>query len=636
MNCKNNKWIIFAIIFGVLAHLLMSINTPVTMVADGNYDDQLYMKLAAYILGGQWLGPYDGQTLQKGIGTPLYLALVSAFGISFRVAQSLTYSLGVTFVALALRQLGASRRVVWGAWAMALLSPHFWDDENTRISRDVMLGTLTLWMFGFGLWMIHRQKQKSSYAWVWGLIAGFFWGWHWATREESPWSIAPMVIIGALSVWVLTKQKTAPLTRYSGALALISGFLLFGLWNHTMNLWWYKTFDSIEVRQKEFNYGYSALARILPKPKHPWTVVSKANIAKLRTVSPTFDKIMTAFPEELVNFMCFDDACKGEYSSGWWMSGLKTAAYKSGLTPNAVEAKKVWLQVADEVNSACDRGEIQCGPWRKTLIPEITWSVAWQTFLLATKNLGIILDYSVFHFDPQPSRGSPYLQKFFADMLNVPLVFERTGEVLRVQVELPAPATSVSVEEAIAEDPRGISVYPLPAHTGESKTNYRAEIHYSVPCPECKIVFRSGTAAWTVPLVSLQNTNRWSEKGITATVEHRFSGHDNKFLPQFARAKLITKLQYGWLAVYKVLIYLWTAFGLFWLFKILRTSRRRWVTISFAGICLLAIYGRLGVLALTEVTSMYTTTPLYFAPLYPLLVLWPAFVFDFANSRETT
>jgi hypothetical protein len=28
------------------------------------------------------------------------------------------------------------------------------------------------------------------------------------------------------------------------------------------------------------------------------------------------------------------------------------------------------------------------------------------------------------------------------------------------------------------------------------------------------------------------------------------------------------------------------------------------------------------------VTSMRTSTPLYYAPLYPLLFLWPAFIFS--------
>ena len=64
-----------------LFRLVWQTNTPLNIWWNAGHDDGLFMRLAANISSGRWLGPYDQFTLMKGPGYPLFLALSAANGL---------------------------------------------------------------------------------------------------------------------------------------------------------------------------------------------------------------------------------------------------------------------------------------------------------------------------------------------------------------------------------------------------------------------------------------------------------------------------------------------------------------------------------------------------------------------------
>ncbi len=619
------KYII--VLIGLALHVLISLNVPLTLLADNNVDDQLYMKLAGYMLKGAWLGPYDGLTLQKGIGAPLFIALSAAFALPFRLFLSLSNGLAISFLALGLRRLGASKKWVWAAWAMAIFSPHYWDSESQRVSRDLILGVLSTALIATLIWMIYLQKIHRARFWVWGLAAGGVWGWLWMTREESVWSLLPVGLLCLVSFQIQPGRRFWQ--RGLGIAMVGIGFFSFMAANSAANLWKYGTFDTIEVWQEEFKDAYGSLARVLPAPPHREIVVSLANIEKIRKVSISFDRLMTFFPKSMANFGCQEKICKGEYSSGWWMTGLRIAMSESGMGTSGATAKVAWRRISDEVNRACETSQLECGPWRRTLVPAVSPLIAWQAFLLGTKNFFKMLDYSGFTYEVRAARGSPYLIQVFSDLLSSPAVPNLRDLVLRAELHSPEKAQLLSIDTPTEQTSAILTT--LDSKSVDHGFLQRLELRIPVTCDSCVLKFKSENLNFGIPIVWAATPNATPipvPEGVRFSILRAFSAEYTDFLPVLARAKIaflvVEKLR--WL--YQYLIYIWLALGLFAAVRFRPRRSPRWTHAIYWGLFLvpfLSVYARLGIFALVEVTSFKTTYYIYFLPLYPLLLMWPAF-----------
>ena len=64
---------------------------PVVGYAHAGHDDELFLRLAEYIVNGQWLGPYSQFTLMKGCGYPLFIAGVFKLGLPLPLAEHSFY-----------------------------------------------------------------------------------------------------------------------------------------------------------------------------------------------------------------------------------------------------------------------------------------------------------------------------------------------------------------------------------------------------------------------------------------------------------------------------------------------------------------------------------------------------------------
>ena len=85
-------WLWAAILVTVLKLWLTNSQT-VFAIGPAFHDDQLFVKLAAHIINGEWLGPYDQFTLAKGPIFPLFIAATFWIGLPLIFAKQLFYQL---------------------------------------------------------------------------------------------------------------------------------------------------------------------------------------------------------------------------------------------------------------------------------------------------------------------------------------------------------------------------------------------------------------------------------------------------------------------------------------------------------------------------------------------------------------
>lgn len=135
---------IVIVVCASLLSLWIRTGVPAYIIAGARYDDQLFIRLARFILIGQWLGPFDNTTLVKGVGYPIFAALAFAMGVPLKMAETVLYI--ATSIAGASLVVRLSRSHLIGAvlFLALVLNPVLWGNELARVIREGIYVSLTL------------------------------------------------------------------------------------------------------------------------------------------------------------------------------------------------------------------------------------------------------------------------------------------------------------------------------------------------------------------------------------------------------------------------------------------------------------------------------------------------------------
>jgi hypothetical protein len=83
-------WVIITAL--ILGKLWLTNAQKMCALPHNRHDDQLFIRLAASLIQGQWLGEYDNLTLAKGAFYPIWVALSFWLGVPLVLAQHLLYA----------------------------------------------------------------------------------------------------------------------------------------------------------------------------------------------------------------------------------------------------------------------------------------------------------------------------------------------------------------------------------------------------------------------------------------------------------------------------------------------------------------------------------------------------------------
>ncbi|MEI6161467.1 MAG: hypothetical protein WCP77_16645, partial [Roseococcus sp.] len=189
---QQRRWLI---LYGLTLSLFAWIwaAMPVMAIPDAFVDDALFVRNARLMLSGQWLGSYNQITLAKGVGFPLWLALLAAIGIPTLLGQALLYAGAALLVVRGLSRWIRSEAALFAIWLILLCNPALYAVATMRIMREGFYTPSLLLIFGLILWWVRLSGGKPwarlPLAGALGLSLGVF---H-LTREESVW-ILPFLL----------------------------------------------------------------------------------------------------------------------------------------------------------------------------------------------------------------------------------------------------------------------------------------------------------------------------------------------------------------------------------------------------------------------------------------------------------
>jgi hypothetical protein len=202
------------------------------------------------------------------------------------------------------------------------------------------------------------------------------------TREEGLELVPPLAYLAAAALIHCVRDRVSP-ARSLILAGLVAGTALAGVgvvrWRNHKE---YGLWDIVDLKQREYREAYGALSRVLPEPSQRHVPVSREALAKAAEASPAFARLLRLFNPAWAEHGCLMEgmkSCDGELRGGWFRFALRDAAAKAGCYASAAAARGCYRTIADEVNSACEKGRLSGLPPRDSWVPPWRGRYAAQT-----------------------------------------------------------------------------------------------------------------------------------------------------------------------------------------------------------------------------------------------------------------
>ena len=341
-----------------LCALQLALATP----AFSPIDDILMFEMARNIREGNWLGEYGYLTLGKHSFFALWLAFLNVLHMNFLVGGQLLYAAACLVLLAAVKPLfrtNAARGLVFLA---VLWLPASWAQFTLRVYRDNIYPALVLLALGGLVGAFCRFAQPAKKAVPYYVVAGAALAAAWLCHEDNALLLPFVGCAAAVYLVFLFTSKTAGQKRAKLALLLLPLALWAGgitAWK-AMNYRYYGRFIVSDFSQGEFADAMGALTRVAPDAQQRYIPIPYQTRQMLYEISPTF-ALLQPYIETTHNYERYGLAHRSEFMANGihWM--LREAAANAGVYATPETARAFWQAVADEVNAACDAGEVPAG-----------------------------------------------------------------------------------------------------------------------------------------------------------------------------------------------------------------------------------------------------------------------------------
>jgi hypothetical protein len=416
-----------------LASLWLRAAFPIYAIGSAGHDDLLYVRMAASIGSGHWLGGYSNLTHAKGAAYSMFLALNHFTGLPIKFSEQVLYlSVALLFSAI-LGRIYQSRSAMLATFVLLALIPTPWNPGvGGRISRDFFCGSLALllvvlavrcFVLGQLPQVAEELREKRRSLKLLGLVAGIFW----LTREEAVWLFPSLTIIGAFWLWSRrqTLRPWRPTVNFV-ALPIVTALLVVGA-DNSVNYVKYGVFRNNDFRSADYLGAYGAVSRIKHDQWQRYVVFPKDARERAYRFSPAMQELRPHL-EGSIGDIWRNAGCRQleiapctEILGGWFMFALRDSVAAAGHYSSARDAQSFYRRLAAEIDAACDQNPGECLPQRATMAPPWrdhyltdTLYASWQVFrTLVTLGGG--------HAYVEASVGSAEQLALFASVTNGPL-----------------------------------------------------------------------------------------------------------------------------------------------------------------------------------------------------------------------
>ena len=633
--------IIIAILSVVKLWLVAAI--PLVAIGAASRDDRLFLSLAHSLAQGEWLGVYNQLTLVKGPMYSIWLAFNFYLGLPLLFAQHILYLCAGLMLVIALRKVVKHSFILIFIYALVIFSPHL--EVITRVVREGIYPALSMLVLAGLIGLYTNRSNKLINFGLWATFLGIVLTALWLTREEGVW-IMPSVVLMIAYVLFLTYRTEQLSSAFSKrtAICLLPLLILFGglqlvsFFNQT----YYNTYTAVEVKSESFLSAYGALSRV----KHPnwkrYLPVPREVRQSIYQVSPAFKELQHLLENKLIkqhNHGChlYPETC-GDIAGGRFMWALRDAVALAGYYKSGDVAERYYLRLATEINTACDKGILDCLPEeRATLISPLTQAhlkPILEAFWRGVKHLTMGFNYPI--NNNLISYGTEDLLVLFRDMTREQLAplhrkvrkirgwafsFKEKQVYFQVKKRQSNFLESFSVEKFSSHDVY-LHVKNKTAKDYEPAKNARFTIASSC-LKQCDLlIFDNQSLLATVDIdtkgrKSFSN-DLWVHIDTITTGNQKeqlpMQGYLNKVKIDILREiALLYKLVIPWLCGLAVMAYL-VSFGI-------GILRRKFTFLFVLNTAIVgAIMARLLILALIDVTSFPAINFYYMSPLFPFLL----------------
>lgn len=399
-----------------LLRLVWQTNTPLNIWWNAGHDDGLFMRLAANISSGRWLGRYDQFTLMKGPGYPLFLALSAASGLPVTVMHAFLAIAAILAAAWAIGRVSGSRVLAISAFLLLIFLPVSFDPVLQRIFREQIYWEQTLLFFStFAVVILAPPWRTAPRLWL-AATSGAILGWTWLTREEGVWLIPGIAIVLAGKALQCRLDKQPLRHTVIAAATVAAGFAVVYLSFLTANAIYYGRFIGVDFKEGNFTAAVSALESIDDGGgPTPYVPVSDEAMRLAAEVSPSFRPLAEALGPEgrlkgwrVHGCAIYSWTC-GKLAGGWFVWALRDAGAGNGFYASPAIASREFGKVADEIRQACDQGRIRCRARPVDLVPPITPEQWWTITGATLKAIRLI------SLPSAPTIGEPQLRDVTLD-----------------------------------------------------------------------------------------------------------------------------------------------------------------------------------------------------------------------------
>lgn len=356
-----------------LFYVIVAVHQPIGVNAVVRHDDTFFMTEAQSIVAGHWLGGFSHMTLIKGPGFTYFLVLNHYLRLPLTLTLALTLVASCAILVRVLGHVGLARPGVrLTLFALLLFQPAV---MPVQVIRDSLYHSLFLLTVAgmISLTVDHRRTHLPVRAVLGGLALGMLW----ITREEGVWVLPALTLLVLSRAWQVRKDRSARVPFALAVAAFGVTALVPTVATSAVNQHEYGTFAVQDFKSSGFQATMQALDGISGGREIRQVPVSAENLKRAYEVSPTLSQLKPFFDspdlEGWLDMSCaaVPDSC-GSYLGGLLPWALRDAASFALAYETPQTADAFYHRIADEINAACDRGELTCRSSPVPLVPVIT------------------------------------------------------------------------------------------------------------------------------------------------------------------------------------------------------------------------------------------------------------------------
>jgi len=413
---------------------------------DYPFDDPWYVTASTH---WYWWGSYATDAFVRPPAYPLWIALSRSSGFPLRLStELLLFAAGGVF-AYALVRAHLPKAIAAIAFGLIIFHP-FSVYVNDGAMADSLYAPMLLFAIAGMVAMLARPGYWQAAVWT-GLCLGIVW----YTRQENSLVVPQIALFAVIAAWVRAGEGISrrEIVRQVGALVVILSVIVGGmvLVVRTTNYRAFGAFADRELDMPGFVAAQEALLQITQDRRVRWVGVSRQSRQRAYAVSPTFRLLEPYF--EGAKGRIWEALSPPEIASEREIAGrfgwpLRAAIHWAGYGKSAADTEAFARRIADEINTACVGGQLQCAPMSLGTLALVRSSLPRIPASAAT--VGGLLFWSAPGFDPRCP--STVTRSFIIDVFDaaanrrVPLV----SGVLRLQgwaIDFDDPVRAVSFRD---------------------------------------------------------------------------------------------------------------------------------------------------------------------------------------------